>query len=372
MNENRNNGCYKNLEAQINSIMKNTNEGSIKTRYRYLEAEKRCMEYTAEKWGLKKVQNFSSKHLVSYVSFMKEKGLSPAMIKTEIAGIRWFHRHSGSKNILIDNSKLDLQQREYGKVNRAWLPQEVKSAVAIGKYYGRMDFAFCVQFSYLYSTRISESCNLRINELEKCLTTSELKITGKGGRTRYVQMTTAEQKALIQEALNYAKEHNLMPFSVSSPNFGLAEQVNDPWTGDAKFADGCVTISGPENADAREWYKENSIPVFAYSSLARGFFSGAFSSSNPERAKEIMDEPGIIGYYSENNLERLKRCEEIAKEKGVSVAQIAMAWIYNQKFDVFALSSPVTYEQLNANISAMDIMLNENELKWLNLEAESR
>jgi len=209
MNENRNNGCYKNLEAQINSIMKNTNEGSIKTRYRYLEAEKRCMEYTAEKWGLKKVQNFSSKHLVSYVSFMKEKGLSPAMIKTEIAGIRWFHRHSGSKNILIDNSKLDLQQREYGKVNRAWLPQEVKSAVAIGKYYGRMDFAFCVQFSYLYSTRISESCNLRINELEKCLTTSELKITGKGGRTRYVQMTTAEQKALIQEALNYAKEHNL-------------------------------------------------------------------------------------------------------------------------------------------------------------------
>jgi len=176
----------------------------------------------------------------------------------------------------------------------------------------------------------------------------------------------------IEEANEYTKEHNLMPFSVSSPNFGLAEQVNDPWTGDAKFADGCVTISGPENADAREWYKENSIPVFAYSSLARGFFSGAFSSSNPERAKEIMDEPGIIGYYSENNLERLKRCEEIAKEKGVSVAQIAMAWIYNQKFDVFALSSPVTYEQLNANISAMDIMLNENELKWLNLEAESR
>ena len=65
----------------------------------------------------------------------------------------------------------------------------------------------------------------------------------------------------IQEANEYALKHNLMPFSVSSPNFGLAEQVNDPWVGDAKFADGCVTISGPENIDARNWYKENSIPV---------------------------------------------------------------------------------------------------------------
>ena len=209
MNENRQNGCYKNLAAQVNSIMKNSNEGSIKTRYRYLEAEKRCMEYTAEKWGLQKVQNFSSKHLISYVDFMKEKGLSPSMIKTEIAGIRWFHKHSGSKNILIDNSKLDLQQREYGKVNRAWLPQEIKGAREVGKYYGRMDFVYAVQFSHLFSLRLEEICNLRISEIEKCKTFSELKITGKGGRTRYVQMTTPEQKALIQEALNYAKDNNL-------------------------------------------------------------------------------------------------------------------------------------------------------------------
>ncbi len=172
----------------------------------------------------------------------------------------------------------------------------------------------------------------------------------------------------IEEANEYAAKHNLEPFTVSSPNFGLAEQVADPWRADAKFGDGCITISGPENKEAREWYAKTGIPVFAYSSLARGFFSGAFKSDEPVKAKIVLDEPGIIGYYSDSNIERLRRCEELAAKKNVTVAQIAMAWIYNQKFDVYALSSPVTSEQLDANIAAMDIVLTDEETQWLNLE----
>lgn len=45
----------------------------------------------------------------------------------------------------------------------------------------------------------------------------------------------------IEEANEYAYKHNLIPFSVSSPNFCLARQVEDPWGG------GCVNICGPEN-----------------------------------------------------------------------------------------------------------------------------
>lgn len=43
-------------------------------------------------------------------------------------------------------------------------------------------------------------------------------------------------------------------------------------------------------------------------------------------------------------------------------------WIYNQPFDIFALSSPVTRKQIDENIAAIDIELNEEERKWLNLE----
>ncbi len=172
----------------------------------------------------------------------------------------------------------------------------------------------------------------------------------------------------IEEANEYALKHNLEPFRVSSPNFGLAEQVADPWRCDARFGDGCVTISGPEHAAARRWYGTHKLPVFAYSSLARGFFSGAFSSAHPEDAKKIMDEPGLIGYYCENNLERLRRCEILAGQRKLKVAQIAMAWIYRQPFAAYALSSPVTKQQLLENIEAIDIPLTDDEVRWLNLE----
>lgn len=174
----------------------------------------------------------------------------------------------------------------------------------------------------------------------------------------------------IEQANEYALKHKLSPFTVSSPNFGLAEQIADPWLCDAHFGNGCVTISGPENAVARKWYENNKIPVLAYSSLARGFFSGLFSSNEREKAKQILDNPGIIGYYCDANFERLKRCEILSKERNVTVAQIALSWIYNQKFDVYAISSPITAEQLKANIYAMDINLTEHELKWLNLEVQ--
>ncbi len=173
----------------------------------------------------------------------------------------------------------------------------------------------------------------------------------------------------IEQANKYAKAHGLDPFTVSSPNFGLAEQVDDPWKCDAHFGNGCVTISGPENKAVREWYLENGLYVLAYSSLARGFFSGAFKSSEPEKAKEIMDAPGIIGYYCENNIERLKRCEQLSEKYNCTVAQIALAWLYNHPLNVFALSSPVTSEQLEQNIKAMQIKLTQDECKWLDLEA---
>lgn len=166
----------------------------------------------------------------------------------------------------------------------------------------------------------------------------------------------------IEAANEYAAKHNLVPFTVSSPNYGLAEQVDNPWVGQ------CETLSGPSNKEAREWYKQNNIAVFAYSALARGFFSGAFNSADPEKAKTILDEAGIKGYYSKNNIERLRRCEELAAKKGVTVAQIALAWLFSQPLNTFLLTSPVNKEQIEQNIAAENISLTEEEKLWLDLE----
>ena len=71
---------------------------------------------------------------------------------------------------------------------------------------------------------------------------------------------------------------------------GLAEQVQDPW------GPGCVSISGPSQATAREWYLANGMPIFAYSSLARGFFSGRLNPDRPEEAASLLDRAALTAY----------------------------------------------------------------------------
>ena len=167
----------------------------------------------------------------------------------------------------------------------------------------------------------------------------------------------------IEAANDYALKHGLQPFTVSSPNFGLADQVTDLWGG------GCVTISGPSNRDARRWYAGQRMPVFAYSTMARGFFSGRVHSDDPDSAARTMDEYGVKGYVCPENFERLRRCEVLAREKGLTVAKVAMAWIFNQRaLDVYALTAPTRREHMRENVESSEITLTEAECRWLDLE----
>lgn len=169
----------------------------------------------------------------------------------------------------------------------------------------------------------------------------------------------------IEEANEYAYKHNLIPFSVSSPNFGLANQVQDPWGG------GCVTISGTSNAKARDWYRKNQMPVIAYSSLGRGLFSGKIKSSDIEKAGDFMDAFALKGYAYPENFQRLKRCEEIASKKNVTVPQIAMAWIFHQNINILAVVSTSKSMRMQENIDAMDIELTRDEIMYLDLEIDT-
>ena len=166
----------------------------------------------------------------------------------------------------------------------------------------------------------------------------------------------------IREANSYAEEKGLIPFTVSSPNFGLADQIGDPWGG------ACVTISGAANRAAREWYSRNGMPVIAYSSLGRGLFSGRMKSSDADRASEYLDEAAMKGYGYPENYERLRRCEILADKKGVNVAQTAMAWLFSQPLNTFAVVSTSSAERMRANIDALSIDLTAEECRWLDLE----
>ena len=167
----------------------------------------------------------------------------------------------------------------------------------------------------------------------------------------------------IQEANRYAAEHGLTPFQVSSPNFGLCDQIGDPFGGGA----GCVTISGRAGEEARKWYREQEMPVFAYSSLGRGFFSGRVKSARPEEAADVLDEFAVKGYCYPENFERLRRVEQLAQEKNCTVPQLALAWVLAQPLKVFPLVSASAKERMTQNLAALEIRLTAEETAWLNL-----
>src|SRR5207249_9101 len=86
----------------------------------------------------------------------------------------------------------------------------------------------------------------------------------------------------LQEANAYAAEHGLTPFVASSPNFSLADQIEPPWAG-------CISISGSQGTAARQWYVQQQMALFTWSSLAGGFFSGRFRRDNLQSFEKYLD-----------------------------------------------------------------------------------
>lgn len=168
----------------------------------------------------------------------------------------------------------------------------------------------------------------------------------------------------LQEANDYAAAHGLIPMTVSSPNFGLARQVEDPWGGN------CVSISGPENEDARAWYRANRMPVLAYSSIARGLFSGKVKSDDSSTIA-LLDEFARKGYECPDNIERIARCEQLAKLHDATVSQIALAYIFASGMDTYAIVSTGSPDRMVENIGALDVELTESETAYLDLRADT-
>lgn len=168
--------------------------------------------------------------------------------------------------------------------------------------------------------------------------------------------------ARIQEANAYALAHGLTPFVAGSPHFSLAEQIEAPW-------DDCITITGAANVHQRAWYLRERFPLFCWSSLAGGWFSGRLTRAN---AREHADTLYMRCYGSEPNWQRLERATELGRERGLSAAQVALAYVLNQGFDTFPLVATYSREEFDALAAVLDVALSSKELAWLDLRSDAR
>jgi aryl-alcohol dehydrogenase-like predicted oxidoreductase len=169
----------------------------------------------------------------------------------------------------------------------------------------------------------------------------------------------------IIEANTYADAHGLTGFSVSSPQFSLVEMVEPPWPG-------CVSLGGDAAASARHWYCSEGVPVFAWSSLARGFLSGTMTRRDIEAADPDTAPDMVRCFRSKENLDRLDRAVEMAERKSATVPQIGLAYLLHQQIVVYPVVGSETEAEFQENVAATEISLTPDELAWLETGAPIR
>jgi len=120
----------------------------------------------------------------------------------------------------------------------------------------------------------------------------------------------------------------------------------------------------PETDGVLETVRELGIGFVAYSPLGRGFLSGAYRTLNDLDADDFRrHNPRFQGENFGKNLQLVERVEEMAATKGVTAAQLALAWVLAQGDDVVPIPGTKRRTNLEENVAADDISLTPEELR---------
>lgn len=112
--------------------------------------------------------------------------------------------------------------------------------------------------------------------------------------------------------------------------------------------------------------RELGIGYVAYSPLGRGFLTGQIKSPDDFADDDFRKfHPRFQGKNFEKNIELVREVEEIAKDKGCTTAQLALAWVLAQGEDIVPIPGTRHVRYLDENIGALDVKLSVEELRRL-------
>jgi aryl-alcohol dehydrogenase-like predicted oxidoreductase len=139
--------------------------------------------------------------------------------------------------------------------------------------------------------------------------------------------------ARIDEANAWAAANGAEGFCMSSQHLSLAVQNEEQWP-DTRSAN---------DPDVFAWHERTQTPLLAWSVQARGYFFGRTGS-------EVLRV-----YDNAVNRERRRRASALAGRLGRTPAQVALAWVLQQPFPVYACFGARTGDQVREAFGALDV-----------------
>jgi aryl-alcohol dehydrogenase-like predicted oxidoreductase len=160
------------------------------------------------------------------------------------------------------------------------------------------------------------------------------------GKVRYIGLSEAAPETL-------RRAHEVFPLTAVQTEYSL-------WTRD------------PEFNGVLETCRELGIGFVAYSPLGRGFLTGQIRSMDdlPEddwrRSNPRFQEDAL-----QQNLRLADSVRELADQKGVTPAQLALAWVLAKGNDIVPIPGTKRVSRLEENAAAIDVELSSDEVRQL-------
>jgi aryl-alcohol dehydrogenase (NADP+) len=138
------------------------------------------------------------------------------------------------------------------------------------------------------------------------------------------------------------------------------------WTRFVSMQDHYNLIYREEEREMIPCCVDQGLAIIPWSPMARGFFAGNHRKGewgDTTRAK--TDTYGQELYYRDADFTVAERVHEVAKERGVSGSQIALAWVLSKPYVTAPIVGATQMEHLDQAIAALDITLSHDEVKKL-------
>jgi aryl-alcohol dehydrogenase-like predicted oxidoreductase len=163
------------------------------------------------------------------------------------------------------------------------------------------------------------------------------------GKVRYVGCSNWSGSQ-IQQAIDLARERGYVKIVSSQPEYSLLHREPE---------EDVIPVS-----------KANGISQVVYSPLAQGVLSGKYApgeaASEGTRASARAE---WMEYFEDDVLERVQRLRPIADGLGITMAQLALAWILREPNVASAIVGSSRPEQLRDNAAASDVDLDEATMR---------
>ncbi len=115
--------------------------------------------------------------------------------------------------------------------------------------------------------------------------------------------------------------------------------------------------------------RELGIGFVSYSPLGRGLLTGRFRTAEFGPGDGRANHPRFQGENLEKNLAIVDAVEEIARRKGATTAQVALAWVLSRGDDVVPIPGTKRVRYLEENVAALDVELDDDDLAALDAAA---